>query len=140
MKADSTAVFFYGLFMDEQLLVSKGFEPSGATVAHVDGYALRIGKRASLAPQGTARSYGVLMTMRVADLQALYSGEGLSDYVPETVQAVKPDGTRVPALCYNLPEDRLGATSADYAKSLHALARKLGLPEAYLRHIERQLA
>ena len=56
MNTEEVAVFFYGLFMDESLLVSKGVSPSKATVGYVDGYSLRIGRRATLVPDDTNRA------------------------------------------------------------------------------------
>jgi hypothetical protein len=32
-------VFFYGLFMDEELLRGKGLEPEGGEIAAIDGFA-----------------------------------------------------------------------------------------------------
>jgi hypothetical protein len=139
MKAENMAVFFYGLFMDESLLASRGIIPSSATVGYVDGYGLRIGRRATLVPDETNRAYGVLMRMRARDVRALYSEESVADYVAESVTVVLPDGTHEPAVCYNLPAGRLEGTNAQYAKSLLALAGKLGLPSAYLRQIRRQV-
>jgi len=45
-------VFFYGLFMDEELLRGKGLEPEGGEIAVIDGFALRIGHRAALVQSG----------------------------------------------------------------------------------------
>jgi hypothetical protein len=39
--------FFYGLFMDEALLKSKGFNPTCFEIACLEGFGLRIGERAS---------------------------------------------------------------------------------------------
>ena len=39
MTQNRVAVFFYGLFMDESLLASKGIIPSGTAAGYVDGYA-----------------------------------------------------------------------------------------------------
>jgi hypothetical protein len=41
-------VFFYGLFMDVDLLRSKGAQPENPRLASVSGFALRIGQRATL--------------------------------------------------------------------------------------------
>lgn len=138
MSTEQVAVFFYGLFMDASLLASKGIVPSRATVGHVDGYGLRIGRRATLVPDEGDRAYGVLMTIRAEDVRALYSEEGVADYVPESVSVVLSDGTLEPALCYNLPESRLQGTNPGYAESLLALAGRLGLPGDYLRQIRKQ--
>ena len=41
MNSEEVTAFFYGLFMDESLLASKGVIPSKATVGYVNGYSLR---------------------------------------------------------------------------------------------------
>ena len=140
MKAEDVAVFFYGLFMDKSLLASRGISPSRATVGYVDGYGLRIGRRATLVPDETNRAYGVLMKIRAEDVRALYSEESVADYVSESVSVMLPDGTLEPAVCYNLPESKLEGTNPQYANSLLILAGKLGLPSAYLQQIRRQVA
>jgi gamma-glutamylcyclotransferase (GGCT)/AIG2-like uncharacterized protein YtfP len=140
MNTEQVAVFFYGLFMDESLLASKGITPSKATVGHVDGYGLRIGRRATLVPDESNRAYGVLMTMRAEDVRALYSEESVADYVVESVSVVLPDGTLEAAVCYNLPESKLKGTNPQYANSLLTLAGKLGLPSDYLQQIRKQVA
>lgn len=139
MKAKNVAVFFYGLFMDKSLLASRGINPSRATVGYVDGYGLRIGRRATLVPDETNRTYGILMTIRAEDVTALYSEESVADYVPETVSVMLRDGTREPAICYNLPESKLEGTNSQYANSLLILAGDLGLPSAYLQQIREQV-
>jgi len=45
-------VFFYGLFIDKELLGGKGLEPEGGEIAAIDGFALRIGQRAALVQSG----------------------------------------------------------------------------------------
>ena len=139
MSAEEAVVFFYGLFMDERLLASKGIHPSRATVGYVDGYALRIGARATLVPDEGNRAYGILMRLRARDVTALYSDGSVADYVSEPVSVVLPDGTSESAVCYNLPKSKLSGTNSEYARSLLALAGKLGLPGDYLRQIEKQI-
>jgi hypothetical protein len=70
MSTNDIGVFFYGLFMDESLLASKGVRPTERTVGYVDGYVLRIGKRATLLPEANSRAYGVLMKFASADAAA----------------------------------------------------------------------
>jgi len=138
VNSEEVSVFFYGLFMDESLLASKGITPSRATIGYVDGYRLRIGRRATLVPDRTNRAYGVLMALRTEDVRALYSEESVADYVSESVSVVLSDGTLESAVCYNLPERKLeGRTNLDYARSLLLLADKLEFPESYLQHISR---
>ena len=141
MNSEEVTVFFYGLFMDESLLAAKGITPSRATIGYVDGYRLRIGRRATLVPDRTNRAYGVLMALQTEDVRALYSEVSVVDYVSESVSVVLSDGTLESAVCYNLPERKLeGTTNLDYVRSLLLLADRLEFPESYLQHIRRQVA
>jgi len=132
MSENDIAVFFYGLFMDESLLASKGIEPALATTGYVDGYRLRIGKRATLVPEQGNRAYGVLMMIGREDATGLYSDETVADYVPEPVSVSLPSGDSEPAICYNLPPSKLEGANSAYAESLLLLAKRLGFPEDYL--------
>ncbi|NNF04540.1 MAG: gamma-glutamylcyclotransferase [Rhodothermales bacterium] len=140
MNTGQVSVFFYGLFMDESLLASKGVRPSRAVNGYVDGYGLRIGSRASLVPEEGSRAYGVLMTLRAEDVRALYADESVADYVAGPVSVVLRDDTLEAAVCYTLPESMLSGTNAAYAASLLELAEKLGFPADYLQQIRRQIA
>lgn len=140
MGSERVAVFFYGLFMDASLLASKGVVPSSTAVGYVEGLGLRIGARATLVPDEGGKAHGVLMTLRAADVTALYREPGLADYVAQPVTVALPDGTARPAACYLLPADKLEGTNPGYAKALLALAQRLGLPADYLREIRRQIA
>lgn len=140
METGNVAVFFYGLFMDEDLLASRGIVPSGTSVGYVDDYGLRIGKRATLVPDAGNRAYGVVMTIRDEDVRTLYSEQSVADYVAEPVTVTLPDGARKPAVCYNLPVGKLEGANPRYVESLLALAGKLGLPGDYLRQIRKQAA
>ena len=131
-------VFFYGLFMDRELLRSKGAQPSDVRLVAVPGYALRIGLRAAVVPTPTAVVHGLLMKLSHADLAMLYSEPSVQAYRPEAVLAVTHDGTHIPALCYNLadppsPEER----NDEYTGKLIALAQRIGLPQEYVASIGR---
>jgi len=138
MNPDEVAAFFYGLFMDESLLASKGVSASKSTIGYLHGYGLRIGRRATLVPDPASRAYGVLMTLRAADVRVLYADESVTDYVPEPVSVVLPDGTVESAVCYNLPRHKLEGANPEYAYSLLVLATKLGFPDDYLQQIREQ--
>lgn len=129
-------VFFYGLFMDESLLASKGIRPLESTMGYVDGFDLHIGQRATLLPEENSRAYGVLMKIDAEAVAALYSEDSVADYVAEPVVVELPGNNRVSAVCYNLPASRLAGANPEYAAALLKLATRLGLPGSYLRHIQ----
>ncbi|HSR70546.1 MAG TPA: gamma-glutamylcyclotransferase family protein [Acidobacteriota bacterium] len=138
MSEKTIAVFFYGLFMDESLLASKGIRPSSAAIGHLEGYGIRIGSRATLVREHGNRAHGVLMMLQAKDVEALYSDESVADYVSEPVSVVLSDGSPASAICYNLPEQKLEGKNVDYARSLLSLAGELGLPADYVEQIRAQ--
>lgn len=125
--------FFYGLFMDSDVLRRGGARPEKPRRAFVDDFALQIGERATLIPRVGARSYGMLFALTHEELDRLYSPPGLADYRPEAVVAQTFEGESVPALCYNLPEAPRGIEpNAEYAARLRAALSTLGFPVAYV--------
>lgn len=135
MSTNDVSVFFYGLFMDESLLASKGVHVRESAIGYVDGYGLRIGERATLLPESNSRAYGVLMKIASEDVAALYSEQSVADYVAEPVVVTLSGNTQVPAVCYNLPAKKLAGKNPEYGVDLLALATKIGLPDSYLNHI-----
>jgi hypothetical protein len=128
-------IFFYGLFMDESLLATKGIEPSEIRIGFVNGYALRIGERATLVRRPGSRAYGVIMEIAPGEANELYAEPSVADYQAEPVIAELVDGTRVDAACYNLPGDKVTGANRKYAEALLDVATRLGFPDAYLDQI-----
>jgi hypothetical protein len=129
-------VFFYGLFMDAELLRRQGITPINPQRAYIENFALRIGKRATLTAAIDQRSYGMLMMLTHRELEQLYSAPGLECYYPEAVLAQTLLGNSIPALCYNLlndpaPDER----NIDYAAALQAVLHKLDFPAEYIASV-----
>ena len=132
-----TDVFFYGLFMDEDLLRTKGLDPQGGEVAAVDGLALRIGRRAALVPAPGSRVHGLVFSLTLSEVDRLYSDPTVSAYKPQAVLATLASGGVIAALCYNLSEPPLlSERSPEYAAKLRAVAQKVGLPAEYVASLE----
>ena len=125
--------FFYGLFMDVDVLRANEVVPANPRRAYVDDFALRIGARATLIPAAGARAYGMLIALTHAELERLYAAPGLEDYRAEAVLARPLDGGFTAALCYNLrqppePHER----NVEYAARLQRVLRRLDFPPAYV--------
>jgi hypothetical protein len=137
MSARRTDVFFYGLFMDRDLLRGKGLAPRDSELASVSDYALRIGERATMVRQPSARVYGVVMSLTLPELERLYSDPGVRAYRPEPVMAELAGGGAIAALCYTLAEPPPPSErNPEYAAKLRALGQKLGLPVEYLSALQ----
>jgi hypothetical protein len=128
-------VFFYGLFMDQNLLAAKGIESSEARIGFLDGYALRIGERATLVRDPDFCAWGVVMEIAPDKATELYAEESVADYSPEPVIVELMDGKQVEATCYNLPGDEVIGTNKEYAESLLEVATRLDFPQSYLDQI-----
>ena len=136
MSARRIDGFFYGLFMDVEVLRRAGAEPSNPRRAFVSDFALRIGQRATLVPSLGARAYGMVIALTHAELDRLYTAPGLEHYRPEAVVAQPLEGTSIAALCYNLvcapePHER----NPEYALRLRGVLKNLGFPTEYVASI-----
>ena len=129
-------VFFYGLFMDEDLLRAKGVTATHLRPASVPGFQLRIGKRATLVPAQSGRVFGLIASLSHVELERLYSEPSVQAYRPEAVLAHLSNGETLAALCFNLVEPpSFDERNPDYASKLRALAERLHFPADYVASI-----
>lgn len=129
-------VFFYGLFMDNDLLHSKGVIPQNPMPAKLQGYSLRIGNRATLIPDENKTVHGFLMSLTHDELDNLYGDESLKAYRYEPVIVHTKDKGTLPALCFNLVEPPAHhERNEEYARKLKLVALQYGLPEEYVNSI-----
>ncbi|WP_120497393.1 hypothetical protein [Kiloniella sp. EL199] len=128
-------VLFYGLFMDEDLLIAKGLVPSSSQKAWVNNFVLKIGERASLVKEPGARSFGVVMTLKQTQVTELYDEKSVKAYQPEKLIVEYEDGTREEVTCYNLPANLIRGTNRIYAQQLLKLTTRLGFPDDFLAHV-----
>jgi hypothetical protein len=130
------SVFFYGLFMDAETLRTKGLEPINVRSGSIRGWELRLGQRAALAAKPGSTCHGMVMDLTHEQAGSLYAEPSVSMYRPQAVQVYLADGSTIAALCYSLPvapgPDEVNPV---YADQLRTLARKLRLPEDYIRRI-----
>ena len=130
-------VFFYGLFMDGNILLKNGIKPSNPRRGYLNDYALKIGNRASLIPCKNEKSYGIVMTIDNDAIHNLYAEASVADYIPEEVNIITYTNDSITATCYNLPSESLTGTNKLYAISLYKLAKKEGFPDDYLEKIKK---
>jgi hypothetical protein len=135
MASLTTDVFFYGLFMDHELLEAKGVRITGSYHAFVRDWALRIGERATLLPAAGQVVHGVVMNLTLVQVDQLYAEASVRMYRPAAVLA---EGVTIrPAITYVLPEPpSADEHNAGYATKLRALGERLKLPPEYTASIE----
>jgi Gamma-glutamyl cyclotransferase, AIG2-like len=124
------SVFFYGLFMDAELLRARGLAPANLRRATVEGYALRIGERATLVAEAQARVPGVVMDLTHEEVDRLYAEPSVAMYRPLAVLARLEDGTAIAALAYVLPNPPAPHERNEaYAEKLAEVRRRVGIGE-----------
>ena len=130
-------IFFYGLFMDRNLLIEKGLHPEVIGPAMLPGYRIHIADRATLLPSAADKAYGILMELPEEEVHILYSGQSVREYLPEQVRVSLLEGNlEIEASCYNLPLlTGLKGTNPAYAKKLSQLVESLGFDEEYVEEI-----
>jgi hypothetical protein len=111
------------------VLRAKGVEPRLPRKAVVQNYELRIGKRAMLCPQSSAKAFGMVYALTDAEIDSLYGEPGLEMYRPESVIATFEDGSSTVLTTYNL-QDTTGTDepNLEYAANLRVVLERLGFP------------
>lgn len=135
-SAKTVTVFFYGLFMDVDLLAARGFTPTDIRRASLHDFELRIGQRATLVERKGSTVHGMVMRMRTDELDRLYADPTLTQYEPVTVGASVGAGEQVEALTYVLSQPPGGQeANPEYAAKLRDLCRRLSFPSTYIESI-----
>jgi hypothetical protein len=132
-------VFFYGSYMNRDVLREVGIVPQHFEAARLPGYDLVIRPRANLVASDAHTVYGVLASATHAELERLYrhAQDVLGErYLPHPVLAFTLAGQAAPALCYLAPAMAPAPAEPAYVERILRPARELGFPQWYLAHIE----
>lgn len=132
-------VFFYGSYMNPEVLKEVGIAPYEWEVAKVYGYDIVIQPRANLLRSDRECVYGILTTATHAELERLYNhAQGLlgETYLPEAVLAETMSGAWRPALCYLAPSMEAKPAASDYVERILKPAREHSFPKWYIERLE----
>ena len=133
-------VFFYGSYMNPNVLREVNIAPVDWEVARLHGYDISIRPRANLVRSERHCVYGMLATATHAELVRLYAhahdvlGE---TYFPFPVCIETQDGKSRPALCYMAPQMEPRAPECGYLDRIVGPAREFKLPSWYVERLER---
>jgi hypothetical protein len=133
-------VFFYGSYMNFDVLAKFGIGERHYEVVQLPGYELTIGSAANVVKSGLERVFGIIVQLTHVELQTLYGSDAQAQlgaqYLPEPVLVVTPTGDLVLSLCYITYDPVDGRPSATYIDSILKAGRKYHFPPSYIRHIE----
>jgi len=132
-------VFFYGSYMNFDVLKEVDYVPEQFEVAKVNGFDILIQPRADMIRSDRHCVYGILATATHAELDRLYARTQSvfgHTYLPEAVLAETLSGSFVPALCYIAPSMEGGPAANDYVDRIVKPAREFNFPGWYIERLE----
>jgi hypothetical protein len=133
-------VFFYGSYMNLDVLREVDIVPEQWEAAALFGYDIQIQPRANLVRSERDCVYGVLATATHQELSRLYAhaqdvlGE---TYLPEPVLTETVTGGWRPALCYIAHQMEPRPAAHDYLDRIVGPARQFKFPAWYIDRLER---
>jgi hypothetical protein len=139
MTSPQVWTFFYGSYINLDVLKEVGLVPGQWEMARLSGYDIRIEPRANLIRADQHCVYGIVATATHAELDRLYAhakdvlGE---TYLPQAVLVETMDGKWRPAFCYLAPAMKPRPAANDYIDRIAGPARQYGFPDWYVRRIE----
>lgn len=133
---DKVSVFFYGSFINLDVLGEVGLRPEDVRVAKLEGYDIQIQPLANLVPSEGDSVFGIVCKASHAELESLYRQTWVGTYLPHPVLVETMEGLQVPALCYLSPARELAAAERSYIDRIMGPAREYGFPAWYLERIE----
>jgi len=133
-------VFFYGSYINFEVLAEAGIDERPYEAARLPGYRLVIQPLANLVPDAASQAYGILTKLSHPELDRLYNEHALrklgAEYKPEAVLAFNIENALMPALCYMAHDMRPAAPDPDYVDRILDPAREYGFPADYVADIE----
>jgi hypothetical protein len=103
MAEPTVWTFFYGSFMNLDVLKQGGFVPERYEVAKLSGFDIRIRPLATLVRSDQHCVYGIVALGTHEQLRRLYSQDWVGTYFPEPVLVETLDGKWRAAFCYIAP-------------------------------------
>ncbi len=139
MSDPSVVTFFYGSYINREVLREVDLVPERTRVARLPGFDITIRPLANLVESDEKTVYGVLASATHAELDRLYAHARSvlgGVYLPRAVLAYTAGGQAEPALCYLAPNLPTRPASEGYIQRILGPARELGFPRWYLERLE----
>jgi hypothetical protein len=139
MNEPTVATFFYGSYINRDVLREMDLQPRRLEVARLPGYDISIHPLANLVASDERSVYGVLASVTHSELERLYrhAREVLGGiYLPHPVLVYTLPGQTEPALCYIASSLTPAPADPAYVRRILEPAREYGFPAWYLKRLE----
>ncbi len=130
------SAFFYGSYMDPEVLRKFGADPGVGVAARLAGHRLAFTPHANLLPASDGGVHGFVYELTHDELDRLYGPNGfVTTYRPVPVVVETDAGSRT-AMTF-VEEAPEAAPDAGYLEAFLAICRRLGLPQDHVAAVER---
>lgn len=127
----SVPCFFYGSYMDPDILRKFGANPGQPVPTALPGWRLTFTPHANLVRDDGATAHGVRLELPQDELDKLYGPTGfVTTYIPIDVDT---DAGPMTTFIEEAPE---GAPEPGYLEALLDICRRMELPDAYIAEVE----
>ncbi|MGA8262763.1 MAG: gamma-glutamylcyclotransferase family protein [Arenicellales bacterium] len=140
MSGRRVDVFFYGSYINFDVLNEAGIYERPFQAARLPGYRLEIAPLANLVPDDGSQAFGILTRLTHLELDRLYLGHAREKlggtYLPEAVLVSNIENRLMPALCYISHDMEWSDADPAYVNRIARPAREYGFPADYVEYIE----
>ena len=139
MTGSEIWTFFYGSYINLDVLKEVNYVPRKCEVARLPGHDITIEPLANLVCSERHSVYGIVATGTHDELARLYDhAENVlgGRYLPEAVLVQTKSDRWTPALCYIAPHLSREKATEDYVDRIVDSAREHGFPSWYIKKLE----
>jgi hypothetical protein len=139
MSESRIVTFFYGSYINQDVLRGLGMDPVDIEVARLDGFDIRIEPLANLVESEGASVFGIVASLTPEELVTLYAHARDvlgGTYTPRAVVVETKSGEKQAARCYIAPVGETNPANNDYVDRIVGPAREYGFPAEYVAKLE----
>jgi hypothetical protein len=134
---ESVKIFFYGSFMDLEVLRTLRVVPKTFETAELKNWSITFSPMATLVQSKGDSVYGTIAELSRDEVRMLYTEGDLKRYYPVDITVSTKGNERVPVLCYISKSGTGQKPSVQYLQRVIQAAKTLGFPPTYLAKLER---
>lgn len=136
---DCAWIFFYGSWIDLQILKEKDLCPEKYEVARLPGYEIYVAPIANIFPKERGIVYGMLFSFarekQQKILEALMGGTMGPPYLPEALLVEMEGGKWRPALCFRSSVTENKPSQPEYIRPFIEAAKEWNFPSWYIERL-----
>jgi len=139
MSESRIVTFFYGSYINLDVLRGLGVDPVDIEVARLDGFDIRIEPLANLVESEDASVFGIVASLTPEELVTLYAHARDvlgGTYTPRAVVVETESSEKKAARCYIAPVGDARPANNDYVDRIVRPAREYGFPAEYIAKLE----